>query len=147
MRSTTRTAHPRTMARATHRAAVSRRDRRTRSVALVVDVPVCAVEVRQTERSGSAHLTRRGRLVVLLALVGLLFAAFSLGRAGTEAATAAESSPPLVETTVQPGESLWTVARRISPTSDPREVVQDLRRINHLPGSGLQAGQQLLLPA
>ncbi len=78
----------------------------------------------------------------------MLLAAFSFGRAAdTQAAVSAEPRPALTETTVQPGESLWAVAQRIAPESDPRVVVQQLRRINRLPDSSLQAGQQLLLPA
>lgn len=94
----------------------------------------------------TTHLTRRGRLVIVLALAALLFAAFSLGRTGTQAATSTEAAPAVVHTVVQPGESLWAVAVRIAPESDPREVIDQIRRMNDLPGSGLQAGQQLLLP-
>ncbi len=148
MRSTTRTVHATRAGRATHRAIVARRDRRVRPVTVLTDVTVCASPALQPYRlRPAAHLTRRGRLMVVLGLVALLFAAFSLGRAGTQAATTKEAAPAVVETVVQPGESLWTVARRIAPASDPREVVQKLRRLNHLPGSGLRAGQQLLLPA
>ena len=50
------------------------------------------------------------------------------------------------QTTVQPGDTLWSVAQRIAPDNDPREVVAQIRRINHLHTSALQAGQLLLLP-
>ena len=93
------------------------------------------------------HLTRRGRTLVLLALVAVLFAAFSLGRANSQAAPTAGEAPVSVEQiTVQPGESLWAVARRIAPQNDPREVIGQIRRLNGLQDSQLQAGQQLLLP-
>lgn len=94
------------------------------------------------------RLTRRGRLLLLVALVAVLFGAFSLGRTATQAAptagTAQVTQP--VETTVQPGESLWSVASRIAPDNDPREVVAQIRRLNGLTSSQLQPGQQLLLP-
>jgi LysM repeat protein len=93
------------------------------------------------------HLTRRGRALLLAALVVLLFAAFSLGRAATGAATAAGGVVPAVEqTTVQPGDTLWAVARRIAPDHDPRPVVEQIRRLNGLTSAELYAGQQLLLP-
>ena len=93
------------------------------------------------------HLTRRGRALMLLALVAVLFGAFSLGRANTQAAPTASDAPAAVEQiTVQPGESLWGVARRIAPKNDPREVISQIRRLNRLQDSRLQAGQQLLLP-
>jgi hypothetical protein len=93
-----------------------------------------------------ARLTRRGRLVLFILAVGLLLAAISLGRAGSQAATATETGPALQQTTVQQGETLWTVAQRIAPDNDPRDVVAQIRRINHLHSSSLRVGQQLLLP-
>ena len=100
-----------------------------------------------TPTTPQVHLTRRGRTLVLLALVAVLFAAFSLGRANSQAAPTAGEAPVSVEQiTVQPGESLWAVARRVAPQNDPREVIGQIRRLNRLQDSQLQAGQQLLLP-
>jgi len=95
----------------------------------------------------AVHLTRRGRAVLLVLLVGLLYAAFAVGRSNSEAAVTAEAAPQLVQTTVQPGDTLWAVARRVAPGHDPRPMVEQLRRLNHLRTPGLQVGQQLLLPA
>ncbi len=110
------------------------------------------------------HLTARGRSLALLLLAALLFAAFSLGRVGTQASTTgagtatrgatagtADAAPAgeaasLHATTVQPGESLWGLARRVAPSNDTRDVIDQIRRLNNLRGSQLQAGQQLLLP-
>jgi nucleoid-associated protein YgaU len=44
--------------------------------------------------------------------------------------------------TVEPGDTLWSIARRVAPGRDPRPVVDRLIEANHLQGS-LQAGQQL----
>ena len=100
-----------------------------------------------TSTTPQVHLTRRGRSLLLLALVGVLFAAFSLGRANSQAVVTAGEAPAAVEQiTVQSGESLWAVARRIAPENDPREVIAQIRRLNQLEDSQLQAGQQLLLP-
>ena len=111
-----------------------------------------------TARTGTAdtpqvHVTRRGRALLLMALVAVLFGAFSLGRANSQAAsTSADPAAPRAaaaeeQITVQPGESLWALARRVAPENDPREVMAQIRRLNELDGSGLQVGQQLLLPA
>ena len=94
------------------------------------------------------RVTRRGRALLLLTLVAVLLAAFSFGRARSEAAPVGgpNDSAVVQQTTVQACESLWTVARRIAPANDPREVIAQLRRLNDLSSSDLRVGQQLLLP-
>jgi LysM repeat protein len=49
------------------------------------------------------------------------------------------------EVVVAPGETLWSIAERVAPDRDPRGVVDQIRRINHLPSGDVQAGQTLLL--
>lgn len=95
----------------------------------------------------SLRLTRRGRAVLLLALVTLLLAAFSLGRVGTEAAPRSErAAAPLVQTVVHPGETLWAVAKRVDPGHDPRGLVLRIQELNDLKGGAVRAGQLLVLP-
>jgi len=104
------------------------------------------IQTRTADKAG-LRLTRRGRVVVLLALVTLLFAAFSLGRVGTEAApSGAEAPAPLAQTVVQPGESLWAVAKRVAPGHDPRGVIDRIADLNDLDSDSVRAGQLLLLP-
>lgn len=102
-------------------------------------------------RRRGVRLTRRGRLLLLLALLALLLAAFTLGRVGdsqaaTSAATPTATRPTYVSTTVHQGETLWAVAKRVDPGHDPRALVQAIRQLNHLQSAAVQAGQQLLLP-
>ena len=97
----------------------------------------------------SVRLTRRGRAVLVLLAAALLLTAFSLGRTASEAADArggVASAPAPTQTTVQAGESLWSVAQRIAPDNDPREVIAQIQRLNDLDGAHLAVGQQLLLP-
>ena len=102
-----------------------------------------------TASTPALRLTRRGRAVLVLLLAGLLLAAISLGGADTQAAGVASEgqSAPVQTVTVQPGESLWSVAQRIAPDNDPREVVAQIRRLNDLESSSLQVGQLLVLPS
>jgi hypothetical protein len=95
------------------------------------------------------RLTRRGRAVVLLTLVTLLVAAFSLGRVGSQASprSAGTQHSTMSQTVVQPGESLWAVAKRVAPGHDPRAVIDQLADLNHLESSAVQAGQLLVIPA
>lgn len=98
------------------------------------------------------RLTRRGRVVVLLTLMALLLVAFVLGRAGSSEAAShrpGQQAPvtAYAQTTVHEGESLWAVARRVSPDQDPRAVVLQIRELNHLSSGAVSSGQQLILPA
>ncbi len=98
-------------------------------------------------RHGALRLTRRGRVVVLLTLVSLLLAAFSLGRVGSQAAPRGAERAELRQTVVQPGESLWAIAKRVAPGHDPRAVIDQLAELNDLQGRAVQAGQALVVPA
>jgi len=92
------------------------------------------------------RLTRRGRVLVVALLATLLFVAFLAGRTGAVAATDRAQQPSYTQTTVQPGETLWSVAKRVAPQQDPRALVDEIRALNHLSSASLQVGQQLLLP-
>jgi hypothetical protein len=92
------------------------------------------------------RLTRRGRVVVVLAvLAALLVGGFTLGHAPSQASGHVHRVAPRT-ITVQPGETLWTVAERIAPRVDPRLVVAQIQQLNHLHGPQLLAGMQLVVP-
>lgn len=101
-----------------------------------------------TTPAPAVRLTRRGRTVLVLLLASLLLAAISIGGGRTQAAgVVSEGERTTLQTiTVQPGESLWSVAQRVAPDNDPREVVAQIRRLNDLESSSLQVGQLLVLP-
>jgi hypothetical protein len=88
------------------------------------------------------RLTRRGTLAlaVLVALTGtvLLFAAH-LSAGGAASPTSAYSAT----VTVEPGDTLWSIARKVAPERDPRAVVDRLVSRNHLHGVTLTPGQTL----
>lgn len=111
-------------------------------------VPTRATAPARSARPTPLRLTRRGRLVLgFLAAVPiaavLAFSALSAPAvAGSEMSTVAFAT-----VTVQPGESLWGIAERIAPGSDPREVITQIERLNALEGSAVAAGQSLAIPA
>lgn len=47
---------------------------------------------------------------------------------------------------VQVGETLWDVAERSAPHSDPEAVVSRIRDLNDLPGTDVTPGQSLIAP-
>ena len=96
------------------------------------------------------RLTRRGRVVVVVA-VALLVTVISLLAAGAVQATS--HAPPtraarqnLVQVVVRPGQSLWSVAESTDPDQDPRAVIQQIVELNGLGSDVVSAGQQLWVP-
>ena len=93
------------------------------------------------------RLTRRGKLVAqLLLIVAALLTAVGIA-AGTRAA--ADAPPPAGQppsVVVKPGDTLWNIAERHAPDVDRRAVIAEIRRLNHLDGSGVEVGQMLILP-
>ncbi len=63
---------------------------------------------------------------------------------------AGAAAPPVPERTavvrVEPGESLWELAGRVAPDSDPSAVVDRIRELNGGLGSGVTPGQPLTVP-
>ena len=99
-------------------------------------------------RRGRLRVTARGRRLLLLLFVLVLAGAVVLWHAGaSQAVQQTEPGPVLSQLTVQSGDTLWSVARRIAPQRDARDVVDQLRRLNSLRTGQLRVGQQLLLPA
>jgi nucleoid-associated protein YgaU len=47
---------------------------------------------------------------------------------------------------VRQGDTLWSIARRVSPNDDPRPVVDALAATNGLDGSAITPGQSLIVP-
>jgi LysM domain len=88
------------------------------------------------------RLTRRGRLVVLALLVGLVGAIFALAAAPGQAANPG-GRPVAV---VQPGDTLWSIAERYAPGRDRFETIAEIRQLNGLDGYTIHAGQRLVLP-
>ena len=105
-----------------------------------------AVPTRVSAGSGSVRLTRRGRLLVTLAVLIALVSAVLAGAASVAAGTAELGRPTTVEVVVQPGQTLWGVATSVSPGGDPRDVVREIRELNGLEGSALLPGQALAVP-
>jgi nucleoid-associated protein YgaU len=95
-------------------------------------------------------------LAVALAIAGVRVGAWVLTAAGgvdgAGAAPAAGTAPAVARAipigqrlvVVQPGDTMWSIARRVDPTGDPRATVDRLIEANGT--VALQPGQRLVLP-
>lgn len=105
---------------------------------------------RPTAPRTRLRLTTRGRralafVVALPVSVAMVIAVISGGSAlaGREGGAPEGTFSAVV---VAPGDSLWSIAERVAPGADPRDVVDAIVRLNALDGAGLQAGQSLAIP-
>ncbi|WP_249713855.1 LysM peptidoglycan-binding domain-containing protein [Rhizomonospora bruguierae] len=90
------------------------------------------------------RLTRRGRVVVLALLLALAGAVAVLVAPQSRAADPAARPRAVV---VQPGETLWDLATRSNSRGwDPFQLIDEIRRLNALPGYTVYPGQELTLP-
>lgn len=96
---------------------------------------------RRAVRTPARYWRRRVAAVTLA--VGVVAVA---GKAGAALGGAPLGTPPrnptIVSYVVQPGDSLWTIARRLAPGEDPRPVVDALVNSRH--GAMLQPGETIV---
>ena len=97
--------------------------------------------------SNGPRLTRRGRFLARMAVIAslsiLLLAGFSLAT-GSQASSQSSDSP-YIKVTVKPGETLWSIAAKISD-GDRRTLVDEIIEVNNLKSPEVNAGQKLFLP-
>lgn len=91
------------------------------------------------------RLTARGRRLVGLVL--LLGAAAGVLPALRPAVAGPVNPPPARFTVVAGGDTLWDIALRAAPGTDPRRTVAEIERLNELTSSAVRPGQRLRLPA
>lgn len=94
------------------------------------------------------RLTRRGRVVLVLVVLGALLLAFWLGTLRTSLAVTGSRGGAAAHDVVvlEPGQTLWDVAERRAPRADPRITVHRIMELNELSGPLVRAGQRILVP-
>ena len=117
--------------------------------------PRPTTQSRRTVAAGSARVVSpvtywRRRIAVVVIAVALVLVMARAGAAlGGSTPAASERHPAhfsavtttAKSTVVQPGDSLWTVAERLAPDSDPRPVVDALSSARH--GTELTPGETI----
>lgn len=97
------------------------------------------------------RLTARGRRVLTaLAATPIVIAIAAAALFGGSALASGEqgaSAGSFQTVTVMAGESLWSIAEDVAPTSDPRDVVGAIMRLNALDDANVPAGARIAIPA
>lgn len=104
------------------------------------------VAARPVRTSAPVRLTRRGRVVVLAAVLAVVALAAVLLGSSTVATGEAGAVPQTQIVTVTEGQTLWQIASDVNPGGDVRDTVDDIIRMNSLPGAQVQLGAKLAVP-
>lgn len=108
--------------------------------------PTRSSRTARTSSRTSVRLTRRGRVVVLMAALALvLMAGFFLGSVAVGTNEAGEA-PATEIVMVEPGQSLWSIASDLTDSGDVRTTMREIERLNALDTVALSAGQKLRVP-
>lgn len=104
--------------------------------------------LRPASRPSAATFWRRRVVVAALLVVSLMAAVHVLGRFGGGPLSLAEPLPALASSPgdvyiVQPGDTLWAIARSLQPEGDVRPLVQRLAA--QLDGRSLAVGDRLVV--
>lgn len=112
------------------------------NVVVSTNHPAVATKVSQAKQP--IQLTVRGRrLAAVLALVPIVAALVIFGG---KVAQANAVKPKMTTVVVAPGQSLWDLASKVDPNSDPRAVVLEIEQLNGLATADIAVGQQLIVP-
>ena len=104
-----------------------------------------APQPRPTAR-GAVRLTRRGRLVLVLAFLGLAVA-LMIPMSGWATATLSGGTPePVRVIEVGPGDTLYGIAGDLAEPGEIRAMVHRIQELNSLPGGMISEGQKLAVP-
>jgi hypothetical protein len=98
-------------------------------------------------RRNSVRLTRRGRVVVLLASLVLAFAVGIMVAAGSVATGQAGQPEPTKVITVGTGDTLWAISSDLTDDGDVRATMERIKSLNAMEDGMLAAGQKLVVPA
>jgi len=94
-------------------------------------------------RPSPVRLTRRGRVVVVLFLLGLMVGIAVLLSTASQASAPAG---PDRAVTVHSGDTLWSISVAAMPGVRPDAAMAQIRRLNHMSDNTIYVGQQLILP-
>jgi nucleoid-associated protein YgaU len=102
----------------------------------------------QANPSGRIKLNRRGRLARTLVVLSLAIVAASVagGKAGADTTVAPVVAKSFITVTVAPGDTVWSLANRVSEGKNVRSLVAAIIEVNSLDSVDVEAGQKIRIP-
>ena len=102
------------------------------------------VVVTRTQTGRRVRLIRAGIVLALLVTAVNQFPHFVPGASASNEKVA----PGAIHwVSVRAGDSLWSLAQKYAPNTDPREWIDQVTTINNLGTAGVFAGERIALPA
>jgi hypothetical protein len=109
-----------------------------------------AIEARpavlSATRAGAVRLTRRGRLVAVLAFLALALAVMTALGGWATASLSGGTPEPVRVIEVGPGDTLYGIAGDLAKPGEVRAMVHRIQELNSLPGGQISEGQKLAVP-
>jgi hypothetical protein len=90
------------------------------------------------------RVRRRGTWVVL---TGTILASLWVGPLGQRLETSRPILAAEARVVVRPGDTLWSIAKRLAPGEDPRPLVDSIAASNRVDPGALVPGRTLVVPA
>lgn len=97
---------------------------------------------RAASSVSTVRVTTRGRVILGLLAAAIAGVIIAIAYAGASNAGPRPGAAP-ASVVVHDGDTLWSIARQVAPSADPRAEVAALQRLNHLTGVDLTPGQVL----
>ena len=97
-------------------------------------------------RAPQVRLTRRGRLVVFAGALLVVLVLGVLWGSGSVATEQPGTADPTLVVQVEPGDTLYDIAARVTTDGDVAAMVEEIEDLNRLETSVVYAGQKLRVP-
>jgi hypothetical protein len=94
----------------------------------------------------AVRLTRRGRVVVVLAFVAIALAVMTAFGGWATATLSGGTPEPVRVIEVAPGQTLYGIAAELAQPGEIRDMVHRIKELNSLPGGQISEGQKLAIP-